>query len=276
MSGGRRDGRRCAWRCSIGHPSRRPRTKARHRRRGVAHTPPLSPEEPFALRLILLAALLIAAPAAAAGLDHAPGGVTAHRGATVMTVTALTDTVLRVRIGRDGALPEDASWAVLPEARARSVAVSPTADGFTTGAVALHLDPDTLKLTLTDRAGHVIVADAAPVSFDGRAFTLRKAMPIAEHYVGLGDKTGGSIDRRGNSFVDWNTDEGGFSAGTDPIYKSIPFVIGVGGEGGSWGLFLDNTWRAFFDFGRREADTLAIGANDGPIDYYLIAGPQVR
>ncbi len=226
--------------------------------------------------ILALFALLSAGAAAAAGLDHAPNGVTAHRGPVVMRVTALTDDVLRVRVGRDGALPEDASWAVPAEARARQVAVAPTADGFTTSAVAVHLDPDTLKLTLTDRAGRVIVADSAPVSIDGRAFTLRMAMPLAEHYVGLGDKTGGSIDRRGGSFVDWNTDEGGFSAGTDPIYKSIPFVIGVGGAGGSWGLFLDNTWRAFFDFGRREADTLAIGANDGPIDYYLIAGPQVR
>ncbi len=252
--------------------------KARRARTAVARNAASTVAGVVRLRRILaLFALLSATAVAAAGLDHAASGVTAHRGAVVMRVTALTDSVLRVRIGRDGALPEDASWAVPAEARARSVPVTATADGFATASVAVHLDPATLALTLSDRAGHVIVADAAePLALDGRAFTLRKAMPIAEHYVGLGDKTGGSIDRRGGSFVDWNTDEGGFTAGTDPIYKSIPFVIGVGGEGGSWGLFLDNTWRAAFDFGRREADTLAIGANDGPIDYYLIAGPATR
>ncbi len=223
--------------------------------------------------LVFLCALMFAAAAGAAGLEHAANGVSARRGPVVVSVIALTDAVLRVRVARDGALPEDASWAVAAAARHRSVAVTATADGFRTAAVAAHLDPVTLRLTVTDLAGRIVVADAgAPVALDGRAFTLRKAMPLSEHYFGLGDKTGG-MDRRGGSFVDWNTDAFGFTAATDPIYKSVPFFLAVGGEGGSWGLFLDNTWRAFFDFGRREADTLALGANDGPIDYYLIAGP---
>jgi alpha-glucosidase len=200
-------------------------------------------------------------------------GVEVRHGGMLMRVDAVTDAVLRVRIGRDGRLPEDASWAVDAATRAATGAVTATADGFTTAALAVHLDPATLALTVTDRAGKTIVADAAePIELDGRGFTLRKAMPLAEHYFGLGDKTGG-MDRRGGSFVDWNTDAFGFSSATDPIYKSIPFFLGVGGEGGSWGLFLDNTWRTSFDFGRREVDTLAIGSNDGPIDYYLIAGP---
>ena len=78
------------------------------------------------------------------------------------------------------------------------------------------------------------------------------------------------------SFVDWNTDAYGFDSSTDPIYKSIPFFIGVGGAGGSYGLLLDNTWRTWFDFGHKTADTLAMGGPDGPIDYYIIAGPTTR
>jgi alpha-glucosidase len=221
---------------------------------------------------IAAAAMTLAAPAAAQ-IAPSAHGLEAHRGAVVMRIDALTPQVLRVRIGRDGALGEDASWAVDARTRAMTAPVTATADGFTTTALAVHLDPATLKLTVTDRAGKVIVADAAePLELDGRRFTLRKAMPLAEHYFGLGDKTGG-MDRRGGSFADWNTDAFGFTAATDPIYKSIPFFLGVGGAGGSWGLFLDNSWRTSFDFGRREEDTLAIGSNDGPIDYYLIAGP---
>ncbi len=124
-----------------------------------------------------------------------------------------------------------------------------------------------------DLNGKVISADAAPATRDGAAFTLRKTMGQAEHYFGLGDKTGG-LDRRGRSFVDWNTDAFGYSPAEDPIYKSIPFFIGVGGEGGSYGLFLDNTWRTWFDFGHREGDVVSFGGPDGPIDYYLIAGPS--
>ena len=107
-------------------------------------------------------------------------------------------------------------------------------------------------------------------------FTLRKVLPPGEHIYGLGDKTGGSLDRRGKSYVDWNTDAYGFDSSTDPIYKSIPFFIAAGGEGGSYGLLLDNSWRTFFDFGHASADTLMMGGPNGPIDYYVIAGPTVR
>jgi alpha-glucosidase len=232
------------------------------------------------LRPALAALLLVAAPATAArpidagqiALAARPDGAEARRGAVLMRVTALTDHVLRVRVARDGTLPEDASWAVLPDQRAQSVPVTRTADGFATDALDVAIGPD-LRLTVKDKAGHVIVADADPIRLDGSGFSLRKALPDAEHIYALGDKTGGTLDRRGQSFVDWNTDAYGFTSATDPIYKSIPFYIGLGGEGGAYGILLDNTWRAWFDFGHREAGVTTFGAPDGPIDYYVIAGP---
>ena len=201
-------------------------------------------------------------------------GVELRRGDMLMRVTALTDSILRVRIAR-GAFPEDASWAVDRAIRARSVAVTPEATGFSTGAVRVRIDPASLRLVVEDLAGKVISADAPePLDVKGAGFTLRKALPRAEHIYGMGDKTG-DLDRRGGSFVDWNTDAYKFTSTTDPIYKSIPFFIGTGGDGGSYGVLLDNTWRTWFDFGHRDADTTAFGAPGGPIDYYLIAGPRM-
>jgi alpha-glucosidase len=210
----------------------------------------------------------------AASLAARADGVEARRGAVTIRVTALTDAILRVRIARAGAWPEDASWAVAADRRAQSVRVAPTADGFATTRIRVHVGPD-LRMTVTDAAGRVIVADdASPIRLEGRGFTLRKALPRAEHVFGLGDKTG-DLDRRGGSFVDWNTDAYAFTSSTDPIYKSIPFFIGTGGEGGSYGILLDNTWRSWFDFGHREAGVTAFGAPDGPIDYYVVAGPSL-
>ena len=108
-----------------------------------------------------------------------------------------------------------------------------------------------------------------------RSFTLRKTLPIDEHIYGLGDKTG-PLDRRGDTLRRLEHRRVRVRSATDPIYKSIPFFIGTGGAGGSYGLFLDNTWRTWFDFGHRDAERIEIGAPDGPIDYYLIAGPTVR
>lgn len=230
------------------------------------------------MRLIPVAAPVALAFAtatpAAAQIVARPDGIEVAQGATVMRVTALTDSILRIRIAPGGRFPEDASWAVAREVRARSVPVKPASDGFTTAALRLRIDPATLRMTVEDRDGKVISADAlSPLAVDGKGFTLRKAMPVTEQYFGMGDKTG-AMNRRGASFVNWATDHFNFQATTDPIYKAIPFFVGVGGPGGAYGIFLDNSWRSWFDFGHREQDTLAIGAVDGPIDYYLIAGPS--
>jgi alpha-glucosidase len=220
-------------------------------------------------------ALCANANASVASVAHLPNGLEVSRGAIRMRVTALTPSIIRVRIARDGTFPEDSSWAVPAAVRRQSAAVIATADGFRTSAVALHLDADSLQLTLTDLAGKIITADEPkPIQFDGAGFVLRKAMPISEHYFGMGDKTG-LLDRRGYTFTNWNSDTFGYTPSTDPIYKSIPFFIGLGGPGGSYGLFLDNNWRSTFDFGHRTDGTLAISAVNGPVDYYLIAGPSM-
>src|SRR5277367_2921597 len=51
-------------------------------------------------------------------------GIELHDGPLTMRITALRDDVLRIRASHTAVLPEDASWAVLPEARSASFAVS--------------------------------------------------------------------------------------------------------------------------------------------------------
>ncbi|HEU0284368.1 MAG TPA: TIM-barrel domain-containing protein, partial [Sphingomicrobium sp.] len=234
------------------------------------------------IRLALLLAACTAAlvchawsqtpPATSASLSDS---LEVSNGSATIRVTALTDSILRVRVARGGNFAEDASWAVPADVRAKSAKVQTDENGLRTAVLAVRIDPSTLALTVTDLKGRTIHADAAtPLNFDGSRFTLRKAMPVGEQYFGLGDKTG-PFNRRGASYVHWNTDAWGFDRGTDPIYKSIPFTIASGGPGGAYGLFLDNSWRTSFDFGHRDENLLAISADNGPIDYYLIAGPTV-
>ena len=196
-----------------------------------------------------------------------------------MEVTALNEDVLRVRISPRDKPAEDASWVVAAQIRARTLNIQPTqsrgATEFRTRHLNVRIENAPLRLIVSDLNGHLISADAPDraAEITERSFTLRKLLPEAEHYFGLGDKTG-PLDRRGETFVNWNTDSYGFGESTDPIYKSIPFFVGVGGPAGSYGVFLDNTFRTWFDFGHKEPQTLAFGAPDGPIDYYLIYGPS--
>jgi alpha-glucosidase len=225
----------------------------------------------FPVALALTA--MVSAPAMGApAMKAVAGGIEASNADATLRIAAISDSILRVRIARGGQFPEDASWAVPAEVRRKNAPVHATADGFTTAAMSVHLDPVTLALRVTDLQGKTIVADLPDaVQFDGRGFRLRKSLPIDQHIFGMGDKTG-LLDRRGYTFTNWNSDAFGFTPSSDPIYKSIPFFIGVGGSG-SYGLFLDNTWRTTFDFGHAREDAIEISSVDGPIDYYVIAGP---
>ena len=189
-----------------------------------------------------------------------------------LRVRAVTDDILHVQLLRDGPPEQGGSWAVIGGADVRGIPVTKRASGFATRTLVVTLNAAG-GIRVEDPSGQLICTDTmTPWHLDGRAFSIDKVMPDTESYFGLGDKTGG-LDRRGQSFVNWNTDAYGFNRATDPIYKSIPFFVAVGGAGGSYGVFLDNTWRTWFDFGHRKDGVLTLGGPDGPIDYYLIAGP---
>jgi alpha-glucosidase len=102
--------------------------------------------------LAIATAAPLAAQVPAASVAAQSDGVEAHRGAVAMRVTALTDSILRVRIARDGQWPEDASWAVAHDRRAQSVRVVSAEDGFATARLRVHVTPD-LRLVVTDSAG---------------------------------------------------------------------------------------------------------------------------
>ena len=202
-------------------------------------------------------------------------GIDVQAGSASLRVTALRDDIVRVRIAPGNMFPEDSSWAVLPEARARSVDVKPLQDatsvGFRTEALEVRIERSPLRIVVRDLAGNIISADAVgrPTKFQAGGFSVYKTMPSDEHYFGLGDKAG-TFDRRNQAYTFWNTDIG-TQESIDPIYKSIPFFIGIGG-GRSYGLFLDNTWRTWFDFGKQARDAYSFGAEGGALNYYLVCG----
>ncbi|MGH9514883.1 MAG: hypothetical protein ACRD3P_04295 [Terriglobales bacterium] len=249
------------------------------------------------MRCLVLLSLLVAANSSAATPqklhDYArtelrelsssralPNGVEVNSGKAIIQITALRDDVIRVRIGREGTLPEDASWAVLPSARQARANVTPdntkAAVGFRTKNLRVQIERATLRLLVTDLQGNILQEDAAgwPAEFHDKAFRIYKKMPFDEHYFGLGDKVG-PLDRRNQAFSMWNTDAYNFQESTDPIYKSIPFFLTMR-AGRTLGVLLDNTWRTSFDFGKQTDGVYSFGADGGPVDYYLLYGPAPK
>jgi alpha-glucosidase len=223
-----------------------------------------------------LAALISFAGLLAAGAQEVtplPAGTRTTSNGVTLEVTALRDDVLRVRMWKGDAAPEDASWAVLPAARTSSVAVAAESHGFSTKALRVTVD-DQLRVTVADLGGNILAKDAAPVLWEGDKFTVIKQGSWSDHFFGLGDKPG-PLDRKTEAFTLWNTDSFGYQESTDPIYKSIPFFIDMN-QGRALGVFLDNTWRTNFDFGRADPKRYTFGAMNGPLDYYLLYGPEPK
>jgi alpha-glucosidase len=237
-------------------------------------------------RLAAALAILCAGTAVGKGAGGEVERFEIRRNGVTMRISAPRDDIIRVRAAQ-GELGEDASWAVAPGVRSAVRPMRLMRDGaaavLRTQAMVVRIDRMSLRLTILDAQGRVVLDDAPhrALEFDaararGRTgMRLRKQMPADAHYFGLGDKTG-PLDRRGEAFTLWNTDAYGFGESTDPLYKSIPFVLGVLESGRSFGLFFDNTWRSYFDFGKSERDTLSFGAEGGAVDYYVTAAADPK
>lgn len=207
-------------------------------------------------------------------------GIELRSGSAILQITALRDDLLRVRVGPDGDLPEDASWAVLPASRTASVAVTPedsdNSVGFKTAKLRVSIQRDPFQLRVTDLDGRVVAEELAsrPIEYNDSSFRIYMKSPMDEHYFGLGDKPG-PLDRRNEAFTNWNTDAFGWQESTDPIYKTIPFFITFR-NGVSAGIFLDNTWRSSFEFNKEYRDAYSFGAENGPLNLYIMYGPEPK
>ena len=204
---------------------------------------------------------------------HTSSGIELAGPQLTLRIDALRPDVLRVRMWPNGQPAEDASWAVLPSARTARINVTSDPDGFSTSALHVKLGHD-LRLTVTDISGNILQDDALPVQWNADGFTVTKSKPFDDHFFGLGDKPG-PLDRNGEAFVMWNTDNFGWQESTDPIYKSIPFFLEMH-SGRTIGVLFDNTYRTLFDFGRARTDRYSFSAPAGPLDYYILYGPEPK
>jgi alpha-glucosidase len=205
-------------------------------------------------------------------------GVELTAGAAKVRITAFRDGVLRVRVAPDGTFAKDSSWAVIETPEPPAVQVEDTASEVqvTAASVKAIVQKSSLVITFTDATGRILLADepSLPMAWDAHRVRVWKSMPADEYYYGLGDKTG-PMNRRNGSFNNWNTDEFGYTESSDPIYKTIPFFLGLR-KGSAYGLFFDNTYRSSFDFGKESQQYFSFGAEGGELNYYFFAGPDPK
>ena len=235
----------------------------------------------------LLACLFMCGIAPAQGWQHVgkiqrvekrKDGVELTAGAAKVRVTVFRDGIFRVRVAPDGAFPKDFSWALIESSEPPAVKIEEDQKEIriVSGNVIATIQRTPLLIKFSDAAGTEYLADEPdlPMAWNGKRVHIWKKMPADENYFGLGDKAG-PMNRRNRSFTNWNTDEFGWQESTDPLYKTIPFFIGLR-KGMAYGLFFDNTYRSVFDFGKESPDYFSFGAEGGELNYYFIAGPKPK
>jgi alpha-glucosidase len=158
-----------------------------------------------------------------------------------------------------------------------------------TQQLTLFIRKDPLLIEFRDaRTGKVINADERPMMHDstgsrkvtqfdpnaGEYIAVSKKLGFDEHFYGLGEKAA-RLDKRRESFTNWNSDTPGYVEGRDPIYQTVPFYIGLQ-NGDAYGIFFDNSYRSYFDFGKSSQAYAAFAAEGGEANYYFIWGPSIK
>jgi alpha-glucosidase len=212
---------------------------------------------------------------------RSPAALTFRDARSIVSVTAVTSDIIRVRFSPTRELGRDHSYAVLPlpPAAAPSISVDRTQSVLATATLRVTAHHAPFRLAFSDAAGEVLDEDdgAQGMAWSGTMTRVFKRLRADEHVYGLGEKNG-MLDKRGRqqggyTYTMWNSDTYGYGADTDPIYVSVPFAIVMRG-GRAHGLFLDNPSRSVFDIGHSSEGVLAFGAAEGELNYYFINGPS--
>ncbi|MEM7041166.1 MAG: TIM-barrel domain-containing protein, partial [Bacteroidota bacterium] len=206
--------------------------------------------------------------------DH---GVEIQADNAVVEATCWRAGVIRVRLRKKESDFEGFSYAVVaaPEVVAFEVTEKEDALVLSTETMALHIQKSPVRISFQTKDGKVLNEDdpAFGTSWIGDDVTTYKKMQEGERFVGLGEKTGG-LDRRGNAYVNWNTDDFAYETDADPLYLSTPFYIGLH-NGQQYGVFFDNSYRTSFNFGASTDRFSSFSAPDGDMDYFLFHADTV-
>lgn len=199
-------------------------------------------------------------------------------------VMVYSPTIVRVRVARlVNNVPQwdDHSFAVIAKPqKGTKFAAAENADAITltTDEIKVVLKKNPVRVQLFTKQGDLLNEDepAFGTAWMGGETTTYKRLLPNERFIGLGEK--GGLNKLGNGYTNWNTDAFGYGPGSDPLYGTTPFYMGLHPTGGKnlvYGVFLDNSYKSHFNFGASNRRFSAFTVEGGEMNYYLIARPTV-
>ena len=202
----------------------------------------------------------------------------------VLQVTVERDSVLRFRFTTTSIFENDFSYAISQYASKGFNHLEVTEDDenyiITTSKLICHISKLDMRTSIFDAKDKTLISQdelgfhwEESYEYGGDIVKMSKSTLDGESYYGLGDKPVHN-NLKGKRFENWVTDSYAFGRDTDPIYKTIPFYIGLHHKK-AYGIFFDNTFRSFFDFCHERRNIASFWAQGGEMNYYFIYGPQM-
>lgn len=197
-------------------------------------------------------------------------------------VRVISDEIIRVRLAPQGSFLADFSYAVPdPSGHATLFHFKEEEETYrvSTNTVSCVIRKADFLISFQDLDGTVLNQDDSAMhweenpDFGGYYVYCTKTAQEQETFYGLGDKPT-HLNLRGKRFTNWNSDTYSFGFGQDPLYRSIPFYIGLNQEK-AYGIFFDNTFKTYFDFAAQNTNQTSFWSEGGELQYYYIHGPKM-
>lgn len=202
----------------------------------------------------------------------------------ILKVTVLRDSLIRFRFTTKGYFSNDFSYAV-DKSHSHGynfLEVSEVEDYYQikTSKVKCRIQKIDMRLSIFDLEDSIILEDELgfhweeSYEYGGNIVKMSKASKDGECFYGLGDKAT-QMNLKGKRLENFATDQYAFQKDQEPLYKVVPFYIGLQNKQ-SYGIFFDNTFRTYFDFCHERRNVTSYWAEGGEMNYYFIYGPEMQ
>ena len=202
----------------------------------------------------------------------------------ILKVTVLRDSLIRFRFTTKGYFSNDFSYAIdktqLHGYNFLELTEEETYFVIRTSKVKCKIQKTDLRLSIYDLNDLLILEDELgfhweeSYEYGGNIVKMSKSSKDGECFYGLGDKAT-QMNLKGKRLENFATDQYAYQKDQDPLYKVVPFYIGLHNKQ-SYGIFFDNTFRTFFDFCQERRNVASFWAEGGEMNYYFIYGPQMQ
>jgi alpha-glucosidase len=201
----------------------------------------------------------------------------------ILRITVLRDSLLRFRYTTKGYFNNDFSYAIdTNQSHGYNQLELVENEAFyiiTTSKIICKVAKVDAKISITDLNGFVILEDEKGFhweecyEFGGNYVKMSKQSKEAECFYGLGDKAT-EFNLKGKRHENWATDQYAYDRDKEPLYKVVPFYIGLHHQI-SYGVFFDNTFKSYFDFCHEKRNVTSFWADGGEMNYYFFYGPKM-